>query len=144
MQPRAPKERPAMHPKDRGAMDCKREAATLEMMHKQHEGLVDGIRAQGKKSTNMLVRVAMMNENPMFSDSLKQTLPSSISQVDPKVYTFKGSKESVDMVKGGSGENLYLVSRGVSPAVIPAKYNQTYDSTTKASYGNHFAKSSKS
>lgn len=132
-----------MNPKDRGAMSCKREAATLEMMYKQHQGLVDGIRAQGKKSTNMLVRIAMMNENPMFADSLQATMPSSISRVDPKVYTFKKEKNSVDMVKGGSGENLYLVSRGVSPAVIPAKYNTTYDSTTKSSYGNHFAKSSK-
>lgn len=136
-----PRERPppkVVDPKERAHTEARRQYALEEMMNKQHVTLVDGIRDQGKKSTNMLVRVAMMNEQPVFADGMRTSLPSSMTNIEGKYPAPRDTSSKDDLVKGGSGENLYLVSRGVNPGVIPAKYSGDYKSTMKSTYADHW------
>lgn len=136
-----PRERPpqkAVDPRERAHAEAKRFYALEEMSNKQHQTLIDGIREQGKKSTNMLVRVAMMNEQPVFADGTGASLPSSMTNVEGKYPAPRDTSSKEDLVKGGSGDNLYLVSRGVNPGVIPAKYRDDYQSTMKATYADHW------
>lgn len=138
-----PRERPPQKPMDKktaGEIAVRKNYAMEEMMGKQNSQLVDGIRARGKKSTNMLVRVAMMAENPVFA-APEDTLPSSMRNTDYPAARDTTSKE--DLVKGGSGENLYLVSRGVAPSVVPGKYASNYHSTMKSAYPDHWDGSDK-
>lgn len=137
-----PRERPPpkdpVDPREKASGLAKRQYALVEMMNKQHETLVDGIREQGKKSTNMLVRVAMMNEKPVFADGMGASLPSSMTNIEGKYPPPRDTSSKEDLVKGGSGENLYLVSRGVAPSVVPAKYGGDYQSVMKSTYADHW------
>ena len=129
-----------MDKKEAGELAVRRTYAMEEMMEKQHQQMVDGIRARGKKSTNMLVRVAMMAENPVFA-APDETLPSSMRNTSYPSARDTSSQE--DLVKGGSGENLYLVSRGVAPNVVPGKYGGDHHSVMKSTYPDHWNGSDK-
>jgi hypothetical protein len=129
MKPRDPPPRPALHPKDALSIKVSHAAAVNEMMFKQNQDLVDRMRQMGKNSTNMLVRVQMMGDtNPVFANSRKEDLPLSLTTNSfgqskyPETIALPHQQRE-DLVKGGSGENVYLVSRGVVPSVIPAKYD---------------------
>ena len=124
-----------MSVKARGDLDCRRAAAINEVVVKQNTDIVDQIRRLGKGSTNMLMRVTMMDDRPIFAGDAEE-LPSSLTRgkalpVEP------ATRSSEDLVRGGKGDKLFLVSRGVTPGVIPARYNQTGVTTSSASYVNH-------
>ena len=138
-----PRERPPPKPMDKKTAEelvLRQRHASEEMMGKQHQQMVDGIRTRGKKSTNMLVRVAMMAENPVFA-APDETLPSSMRNTSYPSARDTSSQE--DLVKGGTGENLYLVSRGVAPSVVPGKYGGNHQSVMKSTYADHWSGSDK-
>ena len=140
MKPRPQPPRPPMHPKDKLSIDVRQNAAINEMMFKQNQMIVDKIRESGKKSSNMLMRVAMMETNPIFANGTE--LPSSLTTdsfgQSKYLETIAAPvKPTPDLVTGGTGDNLYFVSRGGAPCVIPAKYPADNGTTMKSSYIDH-------
>lgn len=149
MKPREMAARPARHPKDEMAISVRQNAAENEMLFKTNQKIVDTMRHLGRKSGNMLMRVAMMDDNPIFANGTD--LPSSLTN---KSFAQSGYPETMavpkqdrgDLVKGGKGDDVFLVSRGVVPSVIPAKYSSakgryiaTHATTMKDTYPDHAA-----
>jgi len=142
MQPREPPQRPAIHPKDKLAIEVKHHAAVNEKLFSQNQQIVDQIRRAGKSSSNFLMRTAMMETNPIFANGT--VLPDSLTTASFGQSKYPETiaapvKPREDMVTGGSGESLFFVSRGIAPSVIPAKLpsDGNESSTMKDSYIDH-------
>jgi len=129
-----------MHPKEKLAIEVQHYAAVNEKLYSQNQQIVDQIRKSGKSSGNFLMRVAMMESNPIFANGI--VLPDSLATASfgqskyPETIAAP-SKPRPDMVTGGSGDSLFVVSRGIAPMVVPAKYTDGKSTTMKDSYINH-------